>query len=297
MKLKLAVIGYGNLGKSLEKEIEKNSGTELAAIYSRRYLDNPKYRPLNEIEKADDFDAALIALGSYGDVMNYAEKFKNFDTVDSFDTHAEISKYKSNLEAIKPDRISIISTGWDPGLLSLARAALGTAADEITTVWGKGISQGHSNAVRTLDGVLDAVQFTLPNGDCEKKIRAGITDGAKLHKRLCYVAAIESDKEKIEREIKSMPHYFDEYETEVRFVTPQEVRELKKQTSHIGQVFTAGDGFTAKARIDLDCNADFTAKIMLRYALALPRLKADGYKGALDVFDIPLKYIADKKLI
>lgn len=295
--MKFAIVGYGNLGKSLEKEINKSKDDELTSIYSRRTLDNGRYRPIDDLDKHCDADVLLIALGSYADVTNYADKFVNYDTVDSFDTHAKIAEYKATLKKIKPDKISIISTGWDPGLLSLARGVFSDDTSATVTVWGSGISQGHSNAVRAIEGVLDAVQFTEPTSNYDKLIENGETDGKKLHKRVCYVAAVESDKPRIEQEILTMPDYFDGYETEVNFVTAQEVRELKKRTSHKGRAIIKGDGYRAETSVEMASNADFTAKIMLRYAKALPKLKRDGYAGPLDVFDIPMKYIASNKLI
>ena len=297
MKLRLSIIGYGNLGKSLEKEIAKQSELELVAIYSRRNLDHAKYRPLDDVYKYDDCDVALIALGSYGDVMQYADCFKHLDTVDSFDTHAKITEYKARLNATKPDRISIISTGWDPGLLSLIRAVFSVGAQRCSTLWGEGVSQGHSNAIRTLDGVIDAVQFTKPKENAVELIRSGIVDGKKLHDRLCYVACDEADEERLKSEIVKMKNYFEGYDTRVVFCTADEIAKLKQKTAHRGQVVTVGDGFTTQAELNLDCNPDYTAKIMLEYAKAVPQLKADGFKGALDVFDIPMKYLANKELI
>lgn len=294
--MKLAIVGYGNLGKSLEKEIIGRDDLELTAIYSRRTLDNALYRPINDVKKAN-CDILMLALGSYTDIINYADKFTNYHTVDSFDTHSKITEYKEHLKHIKPNKLSIISTGWDPGLLSMARGIFGADKTTYATVWGEGVSQGHSNAIRTIDGVIDAIQFTTPKKDYETLIDSNIYDSALLHRRVCYVAAVESDKQRIEKEIKTMPSYFADYETEVNFVTPQEVRALKQRTGHSGQVFVNGRGYSAKTEVAMQSNADFTAQIMLRYAAAIPQLLKDGYTGALDVFDIPLKYIADSILI
>ena len=294
--MKLAIVGYGNLGKSLEREILHRRDCELTAVYSRRTLDNPLYRPFSDVNNADA-DALMLALGSYDDILKHTDKFTNFDTVDSFDTHAKITEYKQLLNRIKPNKLSVISTGWDPGLLSIARGIFATENCTAVTVWGEGVSQGHSNAIRTIDGVIDAVQFTVPKEDCEELIAEGVTDGAKLHRRICYVAAVKSDYERVEREIKNMENYFADYDTEVSFVTAQEVRTLKKRVGHCGRVYVKGNGFDGKTEVRMNNNAEFTAKIMLRYALAIPRLTRDGYTGALDVFDIPLKYIADGKLI
>ena len=297
MSLKLSIIGYGNLGKSLEKEIAKQSELELVAIYSRRTLDHVKCRPLEDVDKYDDCNVALLALGSYGDILQYAEFFKHLDTVDSFDTHAKIGEYKARLNAEKSDKISIISTGWDPGLLSLIRGVFSVGADACATLWGEGVSQGHSNAIRTLDGVIDAVQFTKPKDNAIELIRAGTVDGSKLHDRLCYVACDKTDEKRLKAEIMNMPNYFEGYDTQVVFCEPSEIARLKQKTEHRGQVVTFGEGFSTRAEVNLDCNADYTAKIMLHYAKAVPQLKADGYRGALDVFDIPLRYLASKALI
>ena len=295
--MKVAIVGYGNLGKSLETELDGRQDMTLTAIYSRRNLDNGKYRPLKDIGSSCDFDVALLALGSYNEITEYAHLFAKLDTVDSFDTHAKIAEYKRELNTTKKDNLSIISTGWDPGLLSLARGVFSIGGAESVTLWGEGVSQGHSNAIRSIRGVIDAVQFTCPKPSAEQDVLGGQRDSAKLHDRTCYVACISTDKERVEQEIVNMPYYFKDYDTKVIFTSPQQVRELKNRTSHRGQVFSIGQGFCVKTDVQLDCNTDYTAKIMLHYAKAIPMLKADGYRGALDVYDIPLRYLADTKLI
>ncbi len=287
--LKFAIVGYGNVGKSVEKLLDK---TQIKAIYSRRNIDHPLYRPMKEIGKRRDFDVALLTLGSYSDIERYADIFAELDTVDSFDSHAKIADYKARLNALKKDSLAIVSTGWDPGLLSIARATFGIGASSVATIWGEGVSQGHSNALRAIDGVLDAVQFTVPKKDALERVRRGETEGKNLHDRICYVACVESDKEKIAQKITNMPNYFEGYNTVIRFVTPQEVRQQKKRAYHRGQVVCAGDGFEAICSVTMTNNADYTAKIMLAYANALPQLKKDGFRGALDVLDIPLRYLA-----
>ena len=295
--MKLSIIGYGNLGKSLEKEIAKQREHELVAIYSRRQLPHEKYRPLDTVASHDDCDVALIALGSYGDVLHYADGFKHLDTVDSFDTHAKIGEYKALLNTVKPHRLSIISTGWDPGLLSMIRGVFSVGADETATLWGVGVSQGHSNALRTVEGVIDAVQFTKPKSNAIELIKHGITDGKKLHDRICYVACTGADEERVRSEIVTMANYFEGYDTQVIFCEVSEIKRLKQNTEHRGQVVTVGDGFETHSQVTLECNTNYTAKIMLEYAKAVPQLKSDGYRGALDVFDVPLRYIASNALI
>lgn len=293
--LRYAIIGYGNLGKSLQRELQKEGG--LVAIYSRRNIDQPLYRPMKDLGKKSDFDIALSALGSYSDVMQYADALADTDTVDSFDTHARIAEYKAHLNAVKKDNLAIISTGWDPGLLSLARAVFGIGATSCATLWGEGVSQGHGNAIRAIPGVIDAVQFTVPKSDALSLAARGVTDGKKLHDRICYVACVQSDRETIRQQIVTMPNYFEGYDTEVRFVSPQEVRQLKTRTYHRGQVICTGEGFEASCTVSMDNNPDYTAKIMIAYAKALPQLKADGYRGALDVLDIPMRYLADSNVL
>ncbi len=290
--LKLAIVGYGNLGKSLEKQAKKDGETGLVAVYSRRKIDHSLWRPMKELGKQRDFDVALVALGSYADVEEYADAIAPLNTVDSFDAHAKIGEYKAQLNRLKKDSLAIVSTGWDPGLLSLARAVFGIGATSCTTLWGEGVSQGHSNAVRSVAGVLDAVQFTVPKPDALELIAQGVTDGKLLHDRICYVACVESDRENVERQIKRMPNYFEGYDTTVHFVGVREVRALKERTHHRGQVICTGEGFEANCTVQLDNNPDYTAKIMLAYARALPQLLADGYRGAMDVYDIPMKYLA-----
>ena len=271
---------------------------ELVAIYSRRELDHPKYRALDSIAQCSDCDVALIALGSYADVSHYADYFVHLDTVDSFDTHDEIQQYKLRLDKYKANNhLSIISTGWDPGLLSLIRGVFSVGAESCSTLWGKGVSQGHSNAIRSVEGVIDAVQFTKPKDNALALIKSGITDGKKLHERICYVACDRENQHRVKAEIVNMPNYFKGYDTKVIFCTPQQVAELKRQTEHRGQVVTVGKGFSTHSEVKLECNTDYTAKIMLAYAKAVPQLKADGYAGALDVFDIPLRYLANKELL
>lgn len=294
--MKLSIVGYGNLGKSLEEKINGRDDLELVAVYSRRNLDNAKYLPLKQIENDTETEVMLIALGSYLDVRENAKLLSKFDTVDSFDTHSEMQAYKKELTNFNKNRLALVGLGWDPGVLSLIRGTI-SLGNKVTTVWGKGISQGHSNAIRSVDGVIDAVQFTVPKQNYLELIENGETDSKKLHDRLCYVACVDSDKKQAEKEIRSMQNYFAGYDVQINFVTPAQVRELKKDTRHSGQTFCYGNGYKASAKIELDCNTDLTAQVMLLYAKAIPALKNDGYCGAMDAFDIPLKYVANKDLI
>ncbi len=291
--MKYAIIGYGNLGKS----IERLCGEQLAAVYSRRKLTHPLYRPMREVGKVRNFDVALCAMGSYADIGEYADRLASLDTVDSYDVHGGMAEYKARLNALKRDSLAIIGAGWDPGVLSIQRGLLGIGAEVTATLWGEGVSQGHSNALRAIPGVIDAVQFTLPKPEAAALIAEGVTDGRQLHERVCYVAAVEADKEQIRERIVDMPDYFRGYTTHVHFVTPREVRALRLRTSHRGQVLSIGKGFRAQCTLTLECNTDYTARIMLAYARALPQLKKDGYTGALDVLDIPLRYLCPSNVL
>lgn len=276
--MKIAVVGYGNLGKSLERMALRDSEFQLVAIASRRRLDNPLFVPFDEIENITA-DVLLLALGSYDDISRHLHRFKNFHTVDSFDTHEKISEYKKMLNETKPNKISLCATGWDPGLLSIVRGALNITGATPETRWGKGISQGHSNALRSVPGVLDAVSVTVPQ--------------EKGHLRLCYIACVSSDKKHVEQQIRTLPNYFENEQVEIVFCSTADVRKLKKDTSHAGQITAKKTDFEAQFQLRLQNNCDFTAKIMLAYTKAVPQLQNDGFCGALDPFDVPLNYVTD----
>lgn len=298
MKLNIAIAGYGNLGKSLEANILKDKDLNLRAVFSRRYLDNAKFAPMQDAAKfVGKIDVVMLALGSYNDIAENCKFFAPFHTVDSYDTHSKIAEYKKLLNDVKPNTISVCATGWDPGTLSLARGIFDIDGS-VTTFWGRGISQGHSNALRSIGGVLDAVEITEPK-DSAVDLTTGGENVAEneRHKRLCYVCCVESDKDRVEKEIRNMPNYFAGQETEIVFCSCAEIRKLKENTAHKGTVIANGNGYKAKLALEVASNTDFTAKIMLRYAKAIPQLLENGYMGALDPFDIPLKYVAAKNLI
>ena len=299
MKLQAGILGYGNLGKSLENNILECSQFELKAIFSRRNIANKLYVPTRQIaEYKGKLDVLFIALGSYNDTAENVRIFAAFDTVDSFDTHAKIAAYKKLLNGEKPNTVSVCATGWDPGILSICRGIFALGGGKTATFWGEGISQGHSNALRAIQGVLDAVEITAPIATAvENSKRGEFAEENLRHERICYVACVESDKKRVEREIREIPNYFAGQKVTVHFCSAQEVREIRQNTQHAGTVIACGDGYTAQTRLDVVCNTDFTAKIMIAYAKAIPQLKRDGYVGALDPFDIPLKYLVDSNLV
>lgn len=299
MQMNVAIAGYGNLGKSLEKHILNDGDMNLIAIFSRRNIDNKLRRRFEDADKiAACTDVLLVALGSLNDIAENAMYFKNFHTVDSFDVHAEMKNHKQLLNELKPTKVSVCAAGWDPGMLSIVRGTFAIGKGNVSTFWGSGISQGHSFALRLIRGVLDAVEITQPNEEARTKILRGenVAENER-HTRLCYVACVESDKERIEKEIREMPNYFAGQNVKIVFCTKEEVNRLKQTTSHCGNVIATGDGYVAEANLKLESNTDFTSKIMLAYAKAIPQLSRDGYVGALDPFDIPLKYLTDCSLV
>jgi len=297
--MEIAIAGYGNLGKSLEKIARYDPETHLAAVFSRREINHPLRASFeNAHEFAGKIDVVLLALGSFDDLERNAKYFAAFDTVDSFDTHAKIEKYKAHLDAVKPDTLSLCCVGWDPGVLSLVRGALSMGGGEIATFWGRGISQGHSNALRQIDGVWDAVEITAPKEETLTRAREGLpTEENARHCRLCYVACEKGEENRIAQEIVNMPNYFCGQEVKIEFCSRAKVAELKRVTTHSGEVVVNGEGAYADAKLHVDSNTDYTARVMLAYAKAVPTLKRDGYLGAHDPFDVPLKYVVAHSLV
>ena len=308
-KIRIAVCGYGNLGRGVESEILKNPDLELAAVFTRRKpAGSVKIKanaPVVHVDAAKDWkdkiDVMILCGGSANDLPEQGPEFaKIFNTVDSFDTHAKIPAYFKAVDASAKSagKISIISIGWDPGLFSLMRLYAGAIlpAGKTYTFWGKGVSQGHSDAIRGIEGVLDAVQYTIPVDSAMKKIRNGETPALtarEKHTRLCYVVAAENaDKKRIEKEIKEMPNYFDEYDTTVNFISAAELKAAHGKLPHGGNVIHmgatgAGNNHAIEFSLKLDSNPEFTASVLLAYARAAYKLSAKGERGARTIFDIP----------
>ena len=295
--MRVGIVGYGNVGKALKSCVESMPDLQLIGVFSRRKLTLDRYIPFKDLQKyRGKIDVLLVALGSYDDIAQNVENFVGFDTVDCFDTHGKIAPYKALVGKLNNKNLSIVATGWDPGLLSLVRA-LFCMETPPTTLWGEGVSQGHSNAVRSIPEVIDAVQFTLPVHNAMQLIADGKNTPYNLHKRVCYVACVDGAQQKVEQQIKRMPHYFDGYDTTVVFCTPHEVRKQKQKTYHKGKVVAIGQDYHCTGEVCMQNNAMFTAKIMIRYAKMLPKLKQDGYLGAVDVLDIPLRYLTQKDVL
>lgn len=311
--LRVGIVGYGNLGKGAELAIRQNPDIELIAIFTRRAaseLDtDTMVIPLSKMENfIGKIDVMILCGGSAKDLPTQTvELCKHFNTVDSFDTHAKIPEYFDEVDktARSYNKLSLISTGWDPGLFSMMRL-LGQSVlplGEEYTFWGKGLSQGHSDAIRRVAGVKNGVQYTIPIESAIEKVRSGQSPKlsvAEKHQRVCYVVPEEgADILEIERSIKSMPHYFDQYQTIVHFITEEDLLTNHSGMPHGGFVFRSGTSATgSKQRIEfslsLESNPQFTASVLVAFARAVDRLANEGQIGARTVFDIPLGYLSPK---
>ena len=314
-KIKVAICGYGNLGKGVESEINKSNDMEFTYIFTRR---NPKELntksnvPVLSIDELknyiDKIDVMIMCGGSATDLPKQVKEVnKLYNTVDSFDTHAKIPEYfkEVNESALNNNKVSIISGGWDPGMFSVMRTYASSILQngKTYTFWGRGVSQGHSDAIRRIEGVKNAIQYTIPVEEAMDRVRNGenpeLTTREK-HIRECFVVADENaDKEKIENEIKTMPNYFDEYDTTVHFVSDEELKENHSKMNHGGFVIhsgTTGDNnkHVIEYSLKLDSNPQFTSSVLIALARANYRLQKDGKKGAFSILDIPPAYLSPK---
>lgn len=311
MKIRIGIYGYGNLGKGIECAIKQNSDMELVAVFTRRDPSSLKINTPNvAIEKADNIknyidkiDVLILCGGSATDLpVQTPTLAEMFTVVDSFDTHAKIGEHFKNVDlcAKKGGNVALISVGWDPGMFSLNRlyAAAVLPEGKDYTFWGKGISQGHSDAIRRINGVDDAKQYTIPIEEALNKVRSGccpeLTTRQK-HIRECFVVAKEgADTAKIEKEIKEMPNYFADYDTIVHFITKEELERDHSGIPHGGFVIRTGKtgenlqhNHVIEYSLKLDSNPEFTASVITAYARAAYRLKNEGANGCKTVFDIP----------
>jgi diaminopimelate dehydrogenase len=312
-KIKVGIVGYGNIGRGVEKAVKQNPDFELVAVLTRRPPESLTIEtPSASIIHIDDaftlkgkVDVMLLCGGSATDLPEQGPSFaKSFNTVDSYDTHAKIPDYFKAMDEASRSAglVSIISTGWDPGLFSINRVLVRAVLPHGSgcTFWGKGVSQGHSDAIRRVDGVELAVQYTLPIATAVEKARKGegeLLTTREKHLRECFVVAKEgADKAEIENKIKTMPYYFAEYDTVVHFIGKDEFNANHTGTAHGGFVIHSGEtGDSRQAMefsLNLSHNAEFTASVMLAYARAAYRYHTEGKAGALTVFDIPLTYLS-----
>ena len=307
--MKVGILGYGNLGRGVEYAVEKNDDMELVGVFTRRDPSTVSVRSgakafhVDELEKmTGDIDVLIICGGSATDLPEMTPKYAAmFNVIDSFDTHARIPEHFSNVDAAakKAGKVGLISCGWDPGMFSLNRlyAMSVLPGGKDYTFWGKGVSQGHSDAIRRIDGVKDARQYTVPVPEALDKVRSGqnpeLTTRQK-HTRECFVVAEEgADKAAIEKAIVTMPNYFADYDTTVTFISEEEMARDHAGLPHGGSVIytgSTGEGDSNKHVIEyslkLDSNPEFTGSVLAAYARAVYRLNQSGQTGAYTVFDI-----------
>ena len=312
--IRIGIVGYGNLGRGVECAVSKSDDMELVGVFTRRNPDTVSTRTgvaVYEMSKLDamqnDIDVLVLCGGSANDLPKQtAELAEKFNVIDSFDTHAKIPEHFDSVNSAskKGNHISIISVGWDPGMFSLnrlyAQAILPNGKDY--TFWGKGVSQGHSDAIRRIEGVKDARQYTIPVEAAVESVRNGenpeLTTRQK-HTRECFVVAEEgADLDRIEHEIKTMPNYFADYDTTVHFISEEELMRDHKGIPHGGVVLRSGvTGFdnenkhVIEYKLTLDSNPEFTSSVLIAYARAAYRLHKEGQSGCKTVFDIAPAYL------
>ncbi|MBR4529846.1 MAG: diaminopimelate dehydrogenase [Lachnospiraceae bacterium] len=313
MAMKIGILGYGNLGRGVEKAVAANSDQELVAVYTRRdpagvQIKTPGVKVLSAdaLEGGkEDLDVLILCGGSATDLPEMTPKYAAlYNVVDSFDTHARIPEHFAAVDAAakKSGHIGLISCGWDPGMFSVNRlyAASILPEGEAYTFWGRGVSQGHSDAIRRIEGVQDARQYTVPVPEALERVRSGerpeLTTREK-HTRECYVVAKEgADLKKIEEEIKTMPNYFADYDTTVTFITQEELDRDHKGLPHGGSVIYTGstgeNRHVVEYRLTLDSNPEFTGSVLAAAARAVSRLNKEGVNGAKTMFDIAPAYLS-----
>ncbi|HIU74876.1 MAG TPA: diaminopimelate dehydrogenase [Candidatus Pelethocola excrementipullorum] len=308
-KIRIGIVGYGNIGRGVELAVERNADMELKAVFTRRSPESvkivsegvPVVHMDDLMSKKDEIDVMILCGGSATDLPVIGpEIVKNFNTIDSFDTHARIPEYFASVDqaAKEGKHIGIISVGWDPGMFSLNRLYGESILPqgETYTFWGKGVSQGHSDAIRRVPGVKSGIQYTVPVEAAVEKVRSG--SGPNLstrekHLRECYVVAEEgADLKEIEETIKNMPNYFADYDTTVCFITEEELKENHSKMPHGGFVIRSGESGREGSKhiieysLKLDSNPEFTSSVLVCYARAAYRLAKKGESGARTVFDI-----------
>ncbi|WP_139991063.1 diaminopimelate dehydrogenase [Paenibacillus paridis] len=312
-QIRIGIVGYGNLGRGVELAVKQNPDMKLDAIFTRRDPASiPSEVKAYSIEDAErfvgDIDVMILCGGSATDLPEQVPAFARlFHTVDSFDTHARIPEFFEQVDAIAQasGKVSVISTGWDPGLFSLNRLLAESILPEGKeyTFWGKGVSQGHSDAIRRVKGVKHGVQYTIPSDEAVGRVRAGenpeLTTREK-HVRDCYIVAEDgADQEAIAEEIRTMPNYFADYNTTVHFIDEATMKAEHSSMPHGGMVLRSGKTGENSTQIiefglKLDSNPEFTASVLVAYARAAYKLAREGQAGAKTVFDIPFGYLSPK---
>lgn len=315
MSIKIGILGYGNLSRGVESAILQNSDMELVAVFTRRSPENIKTKSgvpvftVSELENyKDEIDVLVLGGGSATDLPTQTPEYvKYFNVVDSFDTHAKIPEHFENVDkaAKEAGKVGIISVGWDPGMFSLLRMISTSVLPEGEnyTFWGKGVSQGHSDAIRRIKGVKDARQYTIPVEEAVNRVRMGENPELSTrdkHTRECFVVLEDgADKAAIENEIINMPNYFSDYNTTVNFISEEEMARDHKGLPHGGFVLRSGvTGFNKENKhiveysLKLDSNPEFTGSVITAYVRAAYRLSKEGVSGCKTVLDIAPSYLS-----
>lgn len=316
--IRLGILGYGNLARGVESAIRQNPDLELRVIFTRRdpaalsiHTEGVRLdRAENALNYREELDVLLLCGGSATDLPEMTPKYaQHFNVIDSFDTHANIPFHFERVDraAKASGHLAMISGGWDPGLFSLNRLYAEAVLPEGKhyTFWGRGVSQGHSDALRRIAGVKDARQYTVPIESALDAVRSGRTPeltAREMHLRECFVVAEEgADLARIEREIKTMPNYFADYDTTVHFISQEELDREHRGLPHGGLVLRSGaTGFEREHhelieyRLTLDSNPEFTGSVLAAYGRAVARMAAEGFRGAVTVFDVAPKYLSPK---
>lgn len=314
--MKIGILGYGNLGKGIECAIKQNPDCQLVAVFTRRDPSTvklltagvPVYNVKDILDHKDEIDVLVLCGGSATDLPEQTPEYaKYFNVIDSFDTHAKIPQHFANVDAAakSSNHVALISAGWDPGMFSLnrlyANAILPNGKDY--TFWGKGVSQGHSDAIRRIEGVKNGKQYTIPVQAALDAVRSGtnpeLTTRQK-HTRECFVVAEEgADKARIEKEIKEMPNYFADYDTTVHFISEEELLKNHSGIPHGGFVIRSGKtgwdnefNNVIEYSLKLDSNPAFTSSVIIAFARAVNRLQKEGKSGCITVFDVAPAYLS-----
>lgn len=309
--IRIGIVGYGNLGKGVENAVKRSGDMELVGIFTRRnpkeiktLFDTPVYNQDECFNMKDKIDVLILCGGSANDLMEQSPKFaKSFNIIDSFDTHAKTLEHYKNVDSASKSskKVGIISIGWDPGLFSLNRLIMQSVLEngKDYTFWGKGVSQGHSDAIRRISGVADARQYTIPVESVLNEVRSGLNKDyttRQKHLRECFVVLKndnEDERKRVEKEIVSMPNYFSDYNTTVHFISQDELNKNHANLPHGGYVIRGGktgktseNNHVIEFSLKLDSNPEFTSSVMVAYARAAYRLEKMGESGAKTIFEI-----------
>ncbi|WP_407390265.1 diaminopimelate dehydrogenase [Carnobacterium jeotgali] len=312
-KIRIGLVGYGNIGRGVELAINQFPDMEGVAVFTRRNPAEvksmlPAVKIENILEYKNAIDVLILCGGSATDLPEQGpELAKYFSTIDSYDNHGKIPAYFADMDtaAKSGQNVSIISVGWDPGLFSINRALFEAVlpVGQTYTFWGKGLSQGHSDAIRRVTGVKKGVQYTLPLDKALEEVRKGLNpelSTREKHMRICYVVSEEgANQTEIEQTIKSMPNYFEPYETVVHFIDEEQFESDHQQMPHGGFVIRTGESETgskqkAEFQLELESNPEFTSSILVAYARAAVKFKNEVKTGAFSVLDVPMAYLSDK---